>query len=112
MKCYYIPSIFWINLVKSLFTNEQLEEFIICDNFAISGSFALAAMNLDVIYFANTSLKFITLTVQMISNILLIFFVIIKEVMRFTNGFKQWMIMPGLSWMKRRYYYLLVILNY
>ena len=58
------------------------------------------------------SLKFITLTVQMISNILLIFFVIIKEVMSFTSGFKQWMIMPGLSWMKRRYYYLLVILNY
>ena len=55
MKCYYIPSIFWINLVKSLFTNEQLEEFIIWDNFAISGSLALAAMNLDVIYFANTS---------------------------------------------------------
>ena len=55
MKCYYIPSAFWIDLIKSLFSDKQLEEFIIWDNFSISGSLALAAMHLDVIYFANTS---------------------------------------------------------
>ena len=103
MKCYYIPSAFWVDLIKSLFSNDQLEEFVILDNFSLSGSLALAAMTLDVIYFANTG-KFVSfvITIQMTLNTSLLFYVIIIARMMFKNGSELLTIMPILSWMKKQ----------